>query len=502
MTRKNLIKLPLFLLLSSVLLSQLTAQSDEGSRIVPGRSYQGRMRMDDEDLPYRTYRLEVSSDVFAVEVRLDNAPVDLDLYLKHGEPIYDYGEVDHSSSSYDKNESIFVSRLSTPELQDGVYYIDVLYQSGRQDAKRRWMDRSFTFDITVDTITAEDNIRIKPNEVVRSELRPETGMAQTFALRIPEETKAARIDLFDVQGDLDFLVSYENPVPSYSNADYIGDSPLGRESLVMDGSEDEPEIPAGTYYITVFDSVGRIYPQNFALMVSLGADPPEELLEIPRFPRVSDELDQALYSTVEVISESGRGSGVFLSREGILLTAAHVVRGHDGEAVEGAAIAGNLNHREVPRELFHARVLEWDEELDLALLKVESGLYGQELPRNYRFPHLPLSETEELRVGQPLSFIGYPRTGEAASKSSVTLVRGVVSGFAERGAYSLAKTDAPLIPGTSGGAVINAYYELEGIVSHTVGGSQSGSHGSLGFFLPVSQIPSRWLERIKGSGSF
>jgi serine protease Do len=151
-----------------------------------------------------------------------------------------------------------------------------------------------------------------------------------------------------------------------------------------------------------------------------------------------------------------------------------------------------------PQELFKAELIEYDEKTDLALLQIESGLYDQPLPKDYHFPFFTLAETQQVHIGQPMSFIGYPNGGGSGSKVSVSLTRGIVSGFEQGANGFLIKTDAVLTPGNSGGAAINAYYELVGLPTFTMAGKNS----PMGFIRPVSEIPSEWLEQITRRRSF
>ncbi|MDZ7794760.1 MAG: serine protease [Spirochaetia bacterium] len=183
---------------------------------------------------------------------------------------------------------------------------------------------------------------------------------------------------------------------TYENADYLRDGLIGRESIVLDGSEDEPELPAGTYYITVYDAVSNARAEEFSLQVSFQSEPPEQLLAIPRFPRSDDELRQAFFSTVEVIGEAGRGSGCLVSKGGLLLTNWHVLRGFDGAVSEDIFVAVSFSQQVPPKELFKAELIEYDEKTDLALPQIESELVSiGPCPRTIDFP-FSLAETQQL----------------------------------------------------------------------------------------------------------
>lgn len=513
-TTRSLRRKPVAVLLMLVLLSPLYAQSYGNSagggssavrsgteqnrqdqdyrRLSPGTRVSSSVPLSKEGGGYKTFTFEVEPDTFAIRLSISDAPADLDLYLNYNQDIQNYDYVDSFSADEDYNEVLFLSRLSDPPLQEGLYYVDVVYQRASMPFEKWNRLQEIPFKLELETISAARHTSIRPGRPVYGELLPKEGMAATYSVELPEGLQSCRIDLFDTKADLDLLVGYEKPVLTRQNADYLQEGLIGQESVVLDGSSDEPDLPAGMYYITVFDAVSDAQPQEFALQVSFQSEPPEHLLSIPRFPRTDDELQQAFFSTVEVIGEAGRGSGCLVTEDGLLITNWHVVRGYDGSPSEDVYIAAGFSQQSPPQELFKAEVVDFDETTDLALLQIESGLYGQPLPRDYIFPYFDLGETQEVQIGQPLSFIGYPSVGGSGSRVSVSLTRGIVSGF-ERGSEDfLIKTDAVITPGNSGGAAINAYYELIGVPTFTIGEKNS----PMGFIRPVSEIPTAWMQKI------
>lgn len=497
--RKGLRSLILIVALFGICLP-ISAQDGPGTvkTLVFGRSYEGAVPLAEEGAGYVSYALRVDEDVFAVRLDLKNAPADLDIYARYGAPIDDYKNVDVSSTDRVFNESLFLSRLSPQPLQTGVYYIDVVYRSDHAPLQEYRRMKEIPFEIEAVSVSMESTVRLKPGEPFSGELNPEMGMARSFRLRLPAGVEECRIDLFDTDANLDILVGYEKPVLSRKNADYIGDSLIGNESLVFRGARGLSTLPAGTYYITVYDPVQSRYSETFGIQVSLGEDVPQRLLRVPRFPLTDDELQQTIHATVEVAGELGRGSGCIVSSDGYILTSWHVVKGASGGPADELFVSATLDPQSPPEELFKARVLEYDRQADIALLEIVSGIHGQPLPDDYTFPHMPIGESVDLRVGQPVSLLGYPGAGSAGSRVSVSLSRGIISGFVKREGVSMIKTDTLILPGSSGGAAINPYYELIGIISYTIG--ETGN--SLGFLYPVSEIPETWLERIRSRGSF
>ncbi len=475
-----------------------SAGSQDYMELTPGVRASSSVPLSKEGGGYQTFTFEVKPNTFAVRLSISEAAADLDIFLNHNQDIQNYDFVDAFSADEDYNEVLFLSRLSDPPLQAGTYFVDIVYQRASLPFEKWNRLSEIPFKLQLDTISASSHTSIRPGRTVYGELLPDEGMAATYSVDLPKGLEICRVDLFDTKADLDLLVGYEKPVLTRRNADYLQEGLIGQESIVLDGSEDEPELPAGTYYITVFDAVSDAQPQEFALQVSFQSEPPEKLLSIPRFPRSDDELQQAFLATVEVIGQAGRGSGCLVSEDGLLLTNWHVVRGYDGTPSDDVYVAAGFSQQNPPQELFKADVVDFDEETDLALLQIESGLYGQPLPSDYSFPYFNLGDTQQVQIGQPLSFIGYPSVGGSGSRVSVSLTRGIVSGF-ERGLSNfLIKTDAVITPGNSGGAAINAYYELIGLPTFTIGEKNS----PMGFIRPVSEIPTPWMQRINRRRNF
>ncbi|MDY7028104.1 MAG: serine protease [Spirochaetota bacterium] len=497
--KNRLRSLMMLLILAGTCLPGTAQEIEEPARLLSyNRQYRGSVPLSPQGAGFTTYALQVDEDVFAVKISLKNAPADLDIYASYGSPIVDYGEADISQASRDYNETLFLSRLSPKPLQTGVYYLDIVYQGRYAPLQNYRRMKEIPFEIEAVPLSAGARQTLTADDPVYGELRPEDGMAMTFSLRVPEGIEQCRVDIFDADANLDIVAGYEKPVPTIENADYIGDSLVGNESIVFSGVGRYGTLPAGRYYITVFDPVQARYPESFGILVSFDGEAPRRFLSIPRFPFTDDELRHSIHATVEVVGELGRGSGCLVSEDGLILTSWHVVRGFSGEPAEDIAVAVSLSQQSPPEEMFRARVVEYDRETDLALLEVRTGLYGQPLPYNYSFPFIPIGESYDPGIGQPISLLGYPGAGSAGSRVSITLSRGIISGFEQRGGVPMIKTDTLVLPGNSGGAVINPYFELVGIVSYTVG--EKGI--AVGYIFPVSHIPDNWMDMIRNRSSF
>ena len=136
----------------------------------------------------------------------------------------------------------------------------------------------------------------------------------------------------------------------------------------------------------------------------------------------------------------GSGSGVLINNEGYILTNFHVVRG-------AAAFAVRLEEEEEPR--FTTELIKYHPENDLALIRIE--------PVNRR--PIPLCSHRKLVRGQKVVAIGSPLG------LFNTVSDGIIAGFRKFDQVSMVQFTAPTSHGSSGGALLNLYGELIGIVT-------------------------------------
>src|SRR5260221_3277344 len=167
--------------------------------------------------------------------------------------------------------------------------------------------------------------------------------------------------------------------------------------------------------------------------------------------------------------EHGLGSGVIVSRDGLVITNNHVVEGADEIRVTTS------DKREFP-----AKVLGTDAKSDVAILKLEGDPKG--------LSPLEFGDSSRLRLGDLVLAEGNPfGVGQ-------TITMGIVSakGRANVGiaAYEdFIQTDAAINPGNSGGALVDMEGHLVGINTAIL--SRSG--GSMGIGVA---IPSIMAQRI------
>jgi serine protease Do len=156
----------------------------------------------------------------------------------------------------------------------------------------------------------------------------------------------------------------------------------------------------------------------------------------------------------------GVGSGFVISKDGYILTNAHVVRGSNDIVVK------LTDRREFP-----ARLIGLDDRTDVAVIKIEAK----------DLPTVRLGDPSKLRPGQWVVAIGSP----FGMDNSVTA--GIVSATSrtlpnER-YLPFIQTDAAVNPGNSGGPLFNLEGEVVGINSQIY--SQSGGYMGLSFAIPI-----------------
>jgi S1-C subfamily serine protease len=162
-----------------------------------------------------------------------------------------------------------------------------------------------------------------------------------------------------------------------------------------------------------------------------------------------------------MVSADGLGSGVLISSDGKILTAAHLVEVADVTLVEFS-----------DGELISARVLGAAHNADVALLQLAHP------PENVVVA--PLGDSDKMDVGDEVFVVGAPYG------LSYTLTAGHVSGrhsgdnrISDSALREFLQTDAAINQGNSGGPMFNLNGEVIGIVTNIV--SQSGGSEGLGF---------------------
>jgi Do/DeqQ family serine protease len=171
------------------------------------------------------------------------------------------------------------------------------------------------------------------------------------------------------------------------------------------------------------------------------------------------------------------GSGVIISNDGYIVTNNHVIQN-----AEKIQITLNNNKEYV------AKVIGFDEQTDLALLKIEST----------QLAYVVFGNSDSLLIGEWVLAVGNP------FRLQSTVTAGIVSAKARninvlerQGIESFIQTDAAVNPGNSGGALINTNGELVGINTAIL--SSSGGYEGFSFAIP-SRLVKKVVRDIKEYG--
>lgn len=166
-------------------------------------------------------------------------------------------------------------------------------------------------------------------------------------------------------------------------------------------------------------------------------------------------------SVVQLNLGQGLGTGIIISADGTILTAAHVVGNEtavgvtfaDGSSVEGVVVGTH-------------------EPTDVAVVRVDPA--GRDLvPAR-------LAAGEDVRVGQIAVAVGSPFGFDQ------TVTAGIISAIDRvlpSSSASFVQTDAPINPGNSGGPLINLQGEVVGINDLIF--TESGSSAGVGFAISI-----------------
>ena len=172
----------------------------------------------------------------------------------------------------------------------------------------------------------------------------------------------------------------------------------------------------------------------------------------------------------------GYGSGIMISPAGYVLTCWHVV---------SAAGKPRVTLSEGPE--YSARVVEHDEQLDLAVLKLESSVdLSSVLATAWKAGHL--GSIVDTRVGDEVFAMGAPY------RMAFSFGRGMVSfvGRTFDGVHFL-QTDVPTNAGHSGGAILNWHGEVVAVSSFILKESEG-----LAFALPIDYAYQRFSKYFLG----
>ena len=241
--------------------------------------------------------------------------------------------------------------------------------------------------------------------------------------------------------------------------------PAVSAAAIVSGTSDQDRIVS---------AVKRVAPSVVALNVTVNG---QQLVPVDPFSQ-----------RIQRYRAQASGSGFVISRDGLIVTNAHVVRPPNGGSVSKIEVIFQNNDR-VAGHVYGMNI-----GADVALVKVDN--YAK-LP-----PPVEIADSSKLQAGQWAIAIGEP----LELKQSVAV--GVVSGFnrdevigTENGGQEfkgLMQISTPINPGNSGGPLIDIDGRLIG-VNQSTASPQAGAQG-IGFAIPSNAVKEQIASLQKNPG--
>jgi S1-C subfamily serine protease len=186
-----------------------------------------------------------------------------------------------------------------------------------------------------------------------------------------------------------------------------------------------------------------------------------------------ETTQQSLFGPVSGQSQA-LGSGFVVSKDGYILTNAHVVS-NDGRAASKVTVVFKGNGSQTTRLV--AKIVGIDETSDVAVLKVDPAKAPALNP-------LELGRSSTAQVGEPVVAIGNPLGYDFSLTSGIVSAtdRNLQSPNGSTISNGI-QTDAAINEGNSGGPLIDSSGKVIGINEQIA--SQSGGNQGLGFAVPI-----------------
>ena len=187
-------------------------------------------------------------------------------------------------------------------------------------------------------------------------------------------------------------------------------------------------------------------------------------------------------------AQQALGTGFVVSKDGYILTNAHVV---DNQGQNAESVTVGFKGEGSDTNKVDATIVGVDNSSDVAVLKVDTDKTGD-------LTVLPLGDSDKLEVGEQVVAIGNPLGFD------FTLTTGVVSALnrelqSPNGSVIAdgIQTDAAINHGNSGGPLIDATGHVIGINEQIA--SQSGAPEGIGFAVPINTAI-RVMDQLKSDG--
>ncbi len=175
---------------------------------------------------------------------------------------------------------------------------------------------------------------------------------------------------------------------------------------------------------------------------------------------------------------TGTGTGVVITKDGYIVTNAHVI--YDSQY--GAGLADNISVLLNENEKYDAEVIGYDTDCDLAVLKIDAD----------NLTPAEFGNSDSLKLGESVTAIGNPLGFELMN----TVTNGIISGLNRNitindKSMNLIQTNSAINAGNSGGPLINKYGQVIGINSSKMSSSYGYGEASIegiGFAIPSNEV--------------
>ena len=184
---------------------------------------------------------------------------------------------------------------------------------------------------------------------------------------------------------------------------------------------------------------------------------------------LADIVERIQSSVVQIGTRDSSGSGVIISRDGLIVTNEHVI-----------GSASNVDVWLTDGRHYEGKVIERDSSADLAVVRIATD---EELN------DIVVGDPGTVRVGDEVLALGFPITESIGTDLTVT--RGIISSTRTVAGVTFFQTDAAINPGNSGGPLVNSSGEVIGI--NTLKIDQAGGRpvDNIGFAVSVNELEKR-----------
>ncbi|MGD9127725.1 MAG: trypsin-like peptidase domain-containing protein, partial [Planctomycetia bacterium] len=196
---------------------------------------------------------------------------------------------------------------------------------------------------------------------------------------------------------------------------------------------------------------------------------PKSVVELRKIEsKVEALVEKVTPAIVSIQIGKSRGTGIIISNDGLVLTAAHVVKKPGTPAVVTTT----------DKKKYAGIALGTFGSVDAGMLKITT--------KRKDMPHVQLGDSEKMKPGTWCVAMGHP-LGYKADRTPVVRIGRVLLNQA-----NIIQTDCPLISGDSGGPLFDLDGKLVGI------NSKIGMVPSMNFHVPIKVFQDNWDKLKKG----